>query len=529
MLLLFANIMAYSNTPKNPYAKMQPWVEYYVWEMPPVKSIDEFLKKYKVPKSGNKAKDKNYQQKLFNFAKNFKKLTVSNQDFIVTKNEDINSIKKNSSGHPAKYAFTLKNQEGDKISCIISAFESEQNALDYYPRKYWTASGNFNVLLVYAKHIEFGVFCRYIQQDRFIEYIKGSYTIELYGKTKLKDKHLDMPKIAFALDKELNCKNILAEKDSKKAKPNEKQARDAIENILDERAGILFKGFKLPTLSKKSCTVKSQDIWNSISNQGITCSNLQFIIKDKYISVKNNKNAVCNIRISTYNSNYDAASGICQHWALSSMPDDAIIASFKVWNKGPGIFCLVDSEFYKKKQFPCGKTSSLTFVRNGLTVSLENENNKIYNMVEIAHIIDKKILEAIEDIKKNGPPKVKPKKKAVDVSDSKKDNKSRSSKKSQFNDNFYVKQLKKLESIKNKTAEDNFAVAQIYYFGRKNINIDKAKAREYYQQAYNQAKSNQDFQAKYIAGISAIRLRKKKEGIKNVIAAADGGYAVAQA
>ena len=60
--------------------------------------------------------------------------------------------------------------------------DSEQMALNHYPKRYLSISGNLNIQLLYAKHIDFGIFCRYIQEQGFLEYIKDGYDVRIDGR-----------------------------------------------------------------------------------------------------------------------------------------------------------------------------------------------------------------------------------------------------------------------------------------------------------------------------------------------------------
>lgn len=181
---------------KSPYAELQPWVDSHVWEMSLPKSIDEFLIKYKFPRTGNTAKDTQYQQKLIEFSQKMKGLKVGDQYFAVVFRDKL--VQNEEPGGALTFRFCFMNRDGEKLYCTVIASESEQKALDYYPTTLLTSSGNPNVLLTYARHIDFGRFCRYLQQEGFIEYIKGIYDVKLYG-----NEVWDMQAIAVELDKTL--------------------------------------------------------------------------------------------------------------------------------------------------------------------------------------------------------------------------------------------------------------------------------------------------------------------------------------
>ena len=65
--------------------------------------------------------------------------------------------------------------------------------------------------------------------------------------------------------------------------------------------------------------------------------------------------------------------------------------------------------------------------------------------------------------------------------------------------------------LKEKKASDYFDIAEMYFYGRRGVSVDKCKSRENYQNAYNSAVSElidklENYEAKYIIGICAERL-----------------------
>ena len=162
--------------------QLEPWVDSSVWQLPQPKSIKEFLEKYKFPQKGSTVINKQWRDKGLYFYNHFYGMVVNNRYFAVVE-KDINMEETNSK-LPLEFNLVLCNKEQVKMLFSIHVSDSEQMALNNYPKRYLSISGNLNIQLLYAKHINFGIFCRYIQEQGFLEYIKDGYDVRIDGKSE---------------------------------------------------------------------------------------------------------------------------------------------------------------------------------------------------------------------------------------------------------------------------------------------------------------------------------------------------------
>ncbi len=165
-----------------PYAELEPWVDSSVWQLPQPKSIEEFLEKYIFPQKGNTVVNKQWRDKGLYFYSHFYGMVVNNRYFTVVE-KDIN-IEETNLELPMEINIVLCNKEQERLHFSIQVSDSEQMALNNYPKHYLSTSGNLNIQLLYAKHINFGIFCRYIQEKGFLEYIKDGYDVRINGRNK---------------------------------------------------------------------------------------------------------------------------------------------------------------------------------------------------------------------------------------------------------------------------------------------------------------------------------------------------------
>ena len=160
------------------------------------------------------------------------------------------------------------------------------------------------------------------------------------------------------------------------------------------------------------------------------------------------------------------------------------------------------------------------------------------NVYAIANLLDKQIMKIVKTIKESGVAQCRDKiGKPAKIADPEKD-KSLSVKSftvQSLPEDFYVNELKKYVDIWDKSEKDYFAIAEIYYYGRKGISIDKNKARKYYQAAYDLAtvemqSDPNNYAAMYIVGICAERLLLPGVNyLRYLQDAATGGYPPAEA
>ena len=107
--------------------------------------------------------------------------------------------------------------------------------------------------------------------------------------------------------------------------------------------------------------------------------------------------------------------------------------------------------------------------------------------------------------------------------------------KSSLPEDFYIDRLKKYLDINNKSAFDYFSIAEMYFHGRRGIPVDKNKARENYQFAFDKAMvelrlDKNNHKAYYIAGMCAEKiLSNAVNSIEYLTISANGNYPQAEA
>ena len=247
---------------------------------------------------------------------------------------------------------------------------------------------------------------------------------------------------------------------------------------------------------------------------------------------------IANVDIVTRRNPQDAMSFLAEWVTSSSMPLTLILQNYTNLENGCGELCFATSKNYDSRSGIMSHANGrFFFLRNGLIVRLINlsENCNVY---AIANLLDRQIMKALKTIKGKGVVQGKDKiEQPVSITNSENDPliPINFSVAPALPEDFYINELKKYIDIKNKSAEDYFVIAEIYYYGRKGISINKKKAREYYQCAYDLAlvelqRFPNNYATMYIAGICVERLLLPGVNyLRYLQDAATGGYPPAEA